>query len=117
MYNSGFVDSPDLQTLFEAMIEDMQHFYKSPRQATEFIENPMTVDIWHSFAFWAFENNRTVEDGLKGIGPDMQRLLKKKYLPSMLTQFRYGQMIPSIEWQGKQVNTEQPTISHLNRYY
>ena len=106
MLNSGLVDSPELQTLFEEMIDDMKGFYKSPRQAIEFINDPKTVDIWHSFAFWAWENGRTVEDGLTGIGPDMQRLLKKKYLPSMLTQFRYGQMIPSIEWQGKQVNTE-----------
>ena len=104
MSNSGLVDSPELQTLFEEMIEDMKNFYKSPRQAIEFINDPKTVDIWHSFAFWAWENGRTVEDGLTGIGPDMQRLLKKKYLPSMLTQFRYGQMIPSIEWRGKQVN-------------
>ena len=33
----------------------------------------------------------------------MVRLWKKKYMRSLMTQYKYGQMIPSISWRGKQV--------------
>ena len=37
------------------------------------------------------------------VSKDMERLWKKKYMRTLMTQYKYGQMIPSIGWRGKQV--------------
>ena len=41
--------------------------------------------------------------GYSKVSKDTEMLLKKKYMRSLMTQYKYGQMIPSISWRGTQV--------------
>ena len=47
-------------------------------------------------------SSSTAFDDFK-VSKDTERLWKKKYMRNLMTQYKYGEMIPSISWRGKQV--------------
>ena len=49
-----------------------------------------------------------IEDGLKGVSPEVQGWWKKKFVKELMAQWKYGSMIPYIGWGGKQVSSTNP---------
>ena len=47
---------------------------------------------------------RKAEQGMEGLDAATIELFKVKYLKTLLTQYRWGQMIPMIDWPGKQIH-------------
>ena len=62
---------------------------------------PPPLVYLHAFIL---SGNNTAFGEIK-VSKDTVRLWKKKYLRNLMTQYKYGQFLPSISWRGAQVES------------
>ena len=88
------------------LLEDLVRFHGEGEKWPEkyFTTNAKTYDFITSYTLWRRQNNRNWTQRLEGLDSATVEMFKLKYFKMLLTQYKHGQMIPSMEWPGAQVH-------------
>ena len=88
------------------LLEDLVRFHAEGEKNPEkyFATDAKTYDFITSYTLWRRQNERTYDQRLEGLNSSTIEMFKLKYFKMLLTQYKLGQMIPSMEWPGFQIH-------------
>ena len=99
------MNSEKYLNLLERLIKNYAEGEMDPKK---FIETDVPVlNAITSYLLWrkyGSGNGRTAEQGITGLDSKTIELFKVKYMKILLTQYRFGQMTPMLDWPGKQIH-------------
>jgi len=108
VFINQFLDSEPLNNMLDDMIANVVDNFDNPRKHVTYDDRMAHVDTWHSFIDWALfysgvEGGYDYKQGLKGLDKATRRIWMEKYVSQLMSQYKYGQMVPFIGWGGKQM--------------
>ena len=93
--------SKELTDLVEDLMKEQNNAREHPDDLN--ITNAKVYNFDASYNIWLVENEERFTDELSGLDPETVEIFKRKYIKTLLSQYKVGQMIPYFDWPGTQL--------------